>query len=86
MDERLEAELRAHEGTDEEFVDLLFELVLRRPPEAEGRERALAKLAQGALSRATLVHELVSGVEFLRVRERDDGSAGCRRREARTSG
>jgi len=86
MDERLEAELRAHEGTDEEFVDLLFELVLRRPPEAEGRERALAKLAQGALSRATLVHELVSGVEFLRVRERDDAVAlglGARTRRER---
>jgi SAM-dependent methyltransferase len=82
MDERLEAELGAHAGSDEDFVDRVFELVLRRPPETEARERALAKLAEGTLSRATLVHELAGSVEFERVRERDDAVAlGLRARE-----
>jgi SAM-dependent methyltransferase len=75
MDERLAAELGAYEGTDESFVDLAFRLVLRRPPEAEARERALEKLAAGTLSRATLVHELASSIEFVRVRELDDAVA-----------
>lgn len=75
MDERLAAELGAYEGTDGSFVDLAFRLVLRRPPEAEARERALQKLAEGTLSRATLVHELASSIEFVRVRELDDAVA-----------
>jgi len=72
MDPRLAAELAAHQGSDEEVVDALFQLVLRRPPEPEARERALAKLREGTLSRATLLHELVSSDEFARVRELDD--------------
>ena len=75
MDERLAAELRAQDGTDEEFVDRAFELVLRRPPDPEARGRALAKLDEGTLSRATLLYELVSGEEFERVRARDDAVA-----------
>ena len=69
------AELAAHEGSDEEFVDALFRLVLRREPEPEARERALAQLADGTLSRATLVHELATSEEFRRVRELDDAVA-----------
>jgi SAM-dependent methyltransferase len=72
MDPRLAAELSAHEGADEEFVDAAFALVLRRPPDEEARERALRKLAEGTLSRATLVLELASSHEFDRVRELDD--------------
>jgi SAM-dependent methyltransferase len=75
MDERLAAELRAYDGSDEDFVDRAFALVLRRPPDSEARGRALEKLAEGTLSRATLVHELASSVEFVRVRERDDAVA-----------
>ncbi len=75
MDDRLAAELAAHDGGDEEFVEAAFRLVLRRPPDPEARERALAKLAEGTLSRATLVHELTSSEEFLRVRELDDAVA-----------
>lgn len=75
MDPRLAAELAAHQGSDEEVVDALFRLVLRRPPEPEARERALAKLREGTLSRATLLHELASSVEFARVRELDDAVA-----------
>lgn len=75
MDERLAAELAAHEGGDEEFVEAVFRVVLRRPPDDEARDRALAKLAEGTLSRATLVHELASSDEFVRVRELDDAVA-----------
>jgi SAM-dependent methyltransferase len=86
MDPRVAAELAAHEGTDEELVDSLFGLVLRRDPDSEARERALAKLADGTLSRATLVDELVSSAEFRRVRELDDAVAlglGARARRER---
>ena len=75
MDERLEAELGAHEGVDDDFVDAAFRLVLRRPPDDEARERALAKLAEGTLSRATLIHELATSDESQRVRELDDAVA-----------
>jgi SAM-dependent methyltransferase len=75
MDPRLSAELAAHEGGDEEFVDAAFRLVLRRLPDDEARARALAKLAEGTLSRAALVHELATSDEFRRVRELDDAVA-----------
>jgi SAM-dependent methyltransferase len=74
-DPQLEAELAAHEGADEAFVEAAFRLVLRRAPDDEARERALAKLAAGTLSRATLVHELATSSEFGRVRALDDAVA-----------
>jgi SAM-dependent methyltransferase len=74
----LRAWLDAGEGSDEEFVDAVFALVLRREPEREARERALAKLREGTLSRATLVHELAGAPEFDRVRLLDDGIAFAR--------
>ncbi|MCS7008139.1 MAG: hypothetical protein NZL88_11355, partial [Gaiellaceae bacterium] len=75
MDPRVQAELDAYAEPDEELVERLFREVLRRPPDGEARERALRKLAEGTLSRATLVHELVSSVEHVRVRELDDAVA-----------
>lgn len=75
MDPRLAAELAAQDGEDGEFVDAAFRLVLRRPPDDEARERALAKLAEGTLSRATFVHELATSDEARRVRELDDAVA-----------
>jgi SAM-dependent methyltransferase len=75
MDPRIAAELGAFEGSDEDFVDVTFRSVLRRPPEDDARERALAKLAEGTLSRTTFLHELVSSDEFRRVRELDDAVA-----------
>jgi SAM-dependent methyltransferase len=75
VDPRIQAELDAQAGSDEELVERLFRLVLRRPPDDEARERALAKLAAGTLSRATLVHELASSAEHARVRELDDAVA-----------
>jgi SAM-dependent methyltransferase len=71
----LPAWLAAAAGPDEEFVDRAFALVLRRAPEPEARARALAKLREGTLSRATLLHELVTAEEFERVRMLDDAIA-----------
>jgi SAM-dependent methyltransferase len=75
VDPRVAAELAAREGPDEEFVDNVFRQLLRRAPDEEARGRALEKLAEGTLSRATLVHELTSSDEFVRVRELDDAVA-----------
>jgi len=65
--------LREHiavgESSDEEFVDAAFGLVLRRPPDAEARERALTKLTEGTLSRASLLQELVTAEEFERIKQ-----------------
>lgn len=86
MDPRLAAELGAYEGPDEEFVEAAFRLVLRRPPDDEARDRALAKLGAGTLSRATFIHELATSEESRRVRELDDAVAlglGARARRER---
>jgi SAM-dependent methyltransferase len=71
----LHAWLDAAAGTDEEFVDRIWPLVLRRPPEADGRARALAKLSEGSLSRAGLLQELAGGDEFRAVVLLDTGLA-----------
>jgi SAM-dependent methyltransferase len=74
----LRAWLEAADSSDEDFVDAVFTLVLRRDAEPEARGRALAKLREGTLSRATLVHELVAAPEFERIRLLDDGIAFAR--------
>jgi SAM-dependent methyltransferase len=86
MDARVAAELAAHDGSDAEFVDAMFRLVLRREPEPAAGERALSKLADGTLSRATFVAELVGSEESERVRQLDDAVAlglGARQRRER---
>ena len=88
MDPRVEAELGAQVGDDEAFVERAFREALRRPPDDEARERALAKLADGTLSRATFLHELVTASEAARVRQLDDAVAlglGARARRERLS-
>jgi SAM-dependent methyltransferase len=60
---------------DEAFVDRVYRVVLRRPPEPDARDRALAGLGNGLLSRSTLAHELVTSPEFQRVRALDDAVA-----------
>ena len=75
MDPRLAAELAALDGSDEDVVAALYRLVLRREPDDEARDRSLAKLAEGTLSRATLIHELAASEEHRRVRELDDAVA-----------
>jgi SAM-dependent methyltransferase len=59
--------LEAASGTDEEFVDRAWRLMLRRAPEEDGRARALEKLRDGTLSRAGLLRQLVRSEEFDRV-------------------
>ena len=88
MDPRVEAELGAQVGDDEAFVERAFREALRRPPDDDARERALAKLADGTLSRATFLHELVTASEAARVRQLDDAVAlglGARARRERLS-
>ena len=46
VDSRLPAHVSAS-GSDEAFVDAAFAVILRRPPDAEARQRALEKLAEG---------------------------------------
>ena len=80
---RLPEHLAAFAASDEEFVDAMFALVLRRGADEEARTRALAKLGEGTLSRATLLHELVCASEFERVRQLDDVIAFARGARAR---
>jgi O-antigen chain-terminating methyltransferase len=67
--------LDAASGSDEEFLERAWRLVLRRPPEPTGRERVLAKLRDGTLSRAGLWRELLTGGEYERVAALDGGLA-----------
>ena len=75
MDERLAAELELAAVPPEELARRLYRLALRREPEPEALARAATRLADGTLSRATFLHELVAGEEFARVRAFDDAVA-----------
>jgi SAM-dependent methyltransferase len=75
VDPRLAAYLEVAETGDEEFVRSLYRMGLRRDPEPDALERALVRLADGTLSRATLLAELTGSDEFARVRALDDGIA-----------
>lgn len=83
MDERLKAHLDLAAVDDREFVRRAYRLVLRRDPEAEGEERALARLGDATLSRATLLHELAASEEFAGVRALDDAITHARWARAR---
>src|SRR5436305_1378305 len=67
--------LTALDGSDEEFVDRAWRLVVRRAPEEPGRTLALEKLRDGTLSRSGLLRELVGSDEFERVAALDGGLA-----------
>jgi hypothetical protein len=71
----LAAWLEAASGADEDFVERAWRLLVRRSPEPEARERALAKLRDGSLSRATLLRELATSDESARVALLDDAVA-----------
>jgi SAM-dependent methyltransferase len=75
MQGNLDGWLHALARSDEEFVDRAWPLLLRRPPEPDGRARALVKLADGTLSRAGLLAELAGSDEFERVVLLDAGLA-----------
>jgi hypothetical protein len=98
MDPLIRSGLDAYETSDADFVERAFRDVLRRPADDEARERALAKLADGTLSRAAFLHELATAPEAARVRQFDDASPsgsrharaaspspGCKRPQAPTS-
>jgi SAM-dependent methyltransferase len=71
----LQAWLDAAAGTDEEFVDRAWRLTVRRSPEPDARAAALAKLADGTMSRSGLLRQLASSEEFARVALLDDAVA-----------
>jgi SAM-dependent methyltransferase len=83
VDPRLNEHLAVSAPSDQEFVETAFGLVLRRPPDADAREQALAKLAEGTQSRASLLRDLVTAPEFERVRQLDDVIALARGARAR---
>jgi len=66
----------------EESVEELYRFVLRRPPDGEAGAEAAARLADGTLSRAGLLAELVASSEFTRLRAIEDGIALARRARA----
>ena len=61
------------EGAD--YVRGLYLLALRREPEPEALVEAARRLEDGTLSRASLLRDVVSSEEFVRVRALDDGVA-----------
>jgi len=75
VDPLIRSGLEAYETSDADFVERAFRDLLRRPPDAEARERALAKLGEGTLSRTTFLHELATAPEAARVRQLDDAIA-----------
>ena len=75
MQGELQAWLDVASGSDEEFVDRAWQLMTRRPPEADARAAALAKLADGTMSRSGLIQQLAASDEFARVALLDDALA-----------
>ena len=75
MDPLIRSGLDAYETSDADFVERAFRDILRRPADDEARERALTKLADGTLSRATFLHELATASEAARGRQLDDAIA-----------
>jgi SAM-dependent methyltransferase len=66
------------ERSADEFVEHAYRLLLRRAPLPEDLERCAAAFGDGTLSRATLLHELVTSDEFARLRALDDAIARSR--------
>jgi SAM-dependent methyltransferase len=77
MHGELEAWLEAASGSDEEFVARAWRLVVRRPVDDDARDRAVAALADGTLSRSGLVRELVASDEFAQVAVLDGAVAAA---------
>ncbi len=77
MHGELEAWLEAAGGSDEEFVARAWRLVVRRPVDDDARDRAVAALAAGTLSRSGLLRELVASDEFAQVAVLDGAVAAA---------
>jgi SAM-dependent methyltransferase len=73
----LAAWLDAASGSDEEFVERAFMLLVRRAPEPEVLADTAARLARGELSRAGLLRDLVASDEFAAVALLDDAVASA---------
>jgi SAM-dependent methyltransferase len=74
----LEAWLDAASGGDDEFVERVWRLILRRAVEPEARAYAVSRLTSGDLSRSGLIRELTSSNEFAAVGLVDDAVAWAR--------
>ncbi len=83
MHGQLDAWLDAASGSDEEFVERAWRLLVRRAVEPEAKERALAALASGTLSRSSLLRELATSDEFAAVALLDDAVAWAEGERAR---
>jgi SAM-dependent methyltransferase len=83
VDPSLDAHLELAALEDDEFVRRAYRLVLRRPPDREASERIRTGLADGSLSRAALLHELVESDEFARLRALEEAIDRARRGETR---
>jgi SAM-dependent methyltransferase len=81
---RLAAHLEFAALPDEDFVRHAYRLLVRRDPLPEDLQRCVDAFGRGALSRTTLLHEIASSAEFVRVRALDDAVALAR--EARLAG
>ena len=66
------------DGSDEEFLERAWQLVVRRDPDAAGRAAGVERLQQGRISRAGYVAELIESEAFARVHALDDGLAYAR--------
>jgi SAM-dependent methyltransferase len=85
----LEAWLEAASGSDEEFVERAFRLLVRRSPEPDVHARETARLASGELSRSALLRDLAASGEFAAVALLDDAvtrAAGERARARAVAG
>ncbi|HZR95181.1 MAG TPA: methyltransferase domain-containing protein [Gaiellaceae bacterium] len=75
--------LDAAAGTDEGFARRAWWAVVRREPEPDALQAAVAKLGDGTLSRAGLLRQLVTSSEFDRVAVLDDALSFARAERAR---
>ena len=61
--------------SDEGYVDELYRMLLRRPPEHGAAASAVGRLRRGDVSPAALAHEIATSPEFARLRVLDDAVA-----------
>jgi hypothetical protein len=75
VDERLKGELALASLSDEDFVERAYGLLLRRPPDAAGRENMAADLRRREISRARALSDIMESEEFGRLLQLDDAVA-----------
>ena len=70
-------------GTDDEYVERAWRLVVRRPVDPDSKQRTLERLADGTLSRSGLLRELVASDEFAQIAVLDGAVAFAAAERAR---